>query len=84
MGKIINEKPDKGKITITKKDDDMNLLNGAEFKLSKISATGGKENQGQVEVKTGVVGKSPNENGKLVFENLPIGKYVLELSLIHI
>ena len=78
MGKIINEKPDKGKITITKKDDDMNLLNGAEFKLSKISATGGKENQGQVEVKTGVVGKSPNENGKLVFENLPIGKYVLE------
>ncbi|MDU5969866.1 MAG: SpaA isopeptide-forming pilin-related protein [Finegoldia magna] len=89
MGKIINEKPGKGKVTIEKKDDDGKFIPGAEFKLTRLSKKEEKKPDGQpgenpvqneqgVEKKayqyTGVV----NNEGKLVFDQLPIGQYKLE------
>lgn len=89
MGKIINEKPGKGKVTIEKKDDDGTLIPGAEFKLTRLSKKEEKKNDGQsgenpvqneqgVEKTayqyTGTVGK----DGKLEFDKLPIGQYKLE------
>lgn len=38
MGKIINEKPGKGAVTINKKDGKGNALNGAKFKLTRLSS----------------------------------------------
>ena len=38
MGKIINEKPGKGKVTIYKKDGGGNALSGANFKLTRLSS----------------------------------------------
>ena len=81
MGKIVNEIPGKGRIEITKKDDENNLLPktelmpGAEFKLTRLSNTD-KVEEGQKPqwVYTGTV----DENGKLIFDELPIGQYVLE------
>ncbi|WP_311516003.1 SpaA isopeptide-forming pilin-related protein [uncultured Anaerococcus sp.] len=86
MGKIINEKPGKGKITITKKDDENKLLSGAKFKLTRLSRiedpnegpTIPKQNQpGKEKVDAQYVGEV-DENGKLVFDQLPIGQYKLE------
>ncbi|WP_055078702.1 SpaA isopeptide-forming pilin-related protein [Lagierella massiliensis] len=71
MGKIINEKPGEGSITIKKVDQDGNLLKasgllpGAVFKLTNLS-------NGQV--KPGTVGT----DGTLTFDKLQIGNYRLE------
>ena len=71
MGKIINEKPGEGEMTVTKVDQNgdaikaSNLLAGAEFKLTNL--TNGS-------VKTGTVDK----DGKILFDKLPIGNYRLE------
>ncbi|MEQ0489120.1 SpaA isopeptide-forming pilin-related protein [Anaerococcus murdochii] len=71
MGKIINEKPGKGEITVKKVDQKgkeikaTNQLPGAKFKLTNIS-TGAKEE--------GTVG----EDGTLEFTRLQIGNYRLE------
>ena len=86
MGKIINEQPGKGKITITKKDDENKLLSGAKFKLTRLSRiedpnegpTIPKQNQpGKEKVDAQYVGEV-DEHGKLVFDQLPIGQYKLE------
>lgn len=71
MGKIINEKPGKGEITVKKVDQKgkeikaTNQLPGAKFKLTNIS-TGAKEE--------GTVGA----DGTLKFSSLQIGNYRLE------
>ena len=89
MGKIINEKPGKGKVTITKKDGKGELLNGAEFSLYRLSAKDEEGNpQSRVLVETGKIGredaklvneegKQISSKGKLLFSDLPIGNYEL-------
>ena len=76
MGKIINEVPGKGKVTLTKYDDNNNLLPGAEFKLTRISRDIKKdENPNQND---GVYTKTVGQDGKIVFDELPIGQYELK------
>lgn len=71
MGKIINEKPGKGEMTVTKVDQNgdkikaSNLLAGAEFKLTNL--TNGS-----------VTNKTVGEDGTILFDQLPIGNYRLE------
>ncbi|MDU2583139.1 MAG: SpaA isopeptide-forming pilin-related protein [Anaerococcus hydrogenalis] len=71
MGKIINEKPGEGEMTVTKVDQNGNeikasdLLAGAKFKLTNLS-------NGSITTKT--VG----EDGTILFNKLPIGNYRLE------
>ena len=71
MGKIINEKPGEGEMTVTKVDQNgdvikvSNLLAGAKFKLTNLT-------NGSVTDKT--VGK----DGTILFDKLPIGNYRLE------
>ena len=76
MGKIINEKPGKGKVTLTKYDDGGHLLPGAEFRLTRLTrkVTGTDDPNKNDSVKTKVV----DEDGKIVFDELPIGQYELE------
>lgn len=78
MGKIVNEMPGKGKVTITKKDEKGKLLGnleaGAQFKLTRLSAKKAGEGEKQDGVYYGTVGK----DGKLVFDKLIIGNYRLE------
>lgn len=89
MGKIINEKPGKGKVTIEKKDDDGKFIPGAEFKLTRLSKKEENKPDGQsgetpVQNEAGVEKKAyqytgvVNSEGKLVFDQLPIGQYKLE------
>ena len=81
MGKIVNEIPGKGKVTITKKDEKGNLLGdleaGAQFKLTRLSAKKAGEGEKQDGVYYGIVGKD-GQIGKLVFDKLIIGNYRLE------
>ena len=71
MGKIINEKPGEGEMTVKKVDQNGNeikasdLLSGAKFKLTNLS-------NGSITTKT--VG----EDGTILFDKLPIGNYRLE------
>lgn len=76
MGKIINEVPGKGKVTLTKYDDGEHLLPGAEFRLTRLTrkVTGTDDPNKNDGVYTKVVG----EDGKIVFDELPIGQYELE------
>ena len=89
MGKIINEVPGKGKVTIEKKDDDGKFIPGAEFKLTRLSKKEETKPDGQpgetpVQNEAGVEKKAyqytgtVNKDGKLVFDQLPIGQYKLE------
>ncbi len=75
MGKIINEVPGKGKVTLTKYDDGGQLLPGAEFRLTRISRhiTDDDPNKND-----GVYTKVVGDDGKIVFDELPIGQYKLE------
>lgn len=75
MGKIINEVPGKGKVTLTKYDDGEQLLPGAEFRLTRISRhiTDDDPNKND-----GVYTKVVGDDGKIVFDELPIGQYELE------
>ncbi|WP_296127813.1 SpaA isopeptide-forming pilin-related protein [uncultured Anaerococcus sp.] len=75
MGKIINEVPGKGKVTLTKYDDDKHLLPGAEFKLTRISRHITDEDPNKND---GVYTKTVGQDGKIVFDELPIGQYELE------
>ena len=71
MGKIVNEKPGEGEMTVRKVDQNgdeikaSNLLAGAEFKLTNLT-------NGAITTKT--VG----EDGTILFDKLPIGNYRLE------
>ncbi|MBS5988742.1 SpaA isopeptide-forming pilin-related protein [Anaerococcus hydrogenalis] len=75
MGKIINEVPGKGKVELTKYDDNNNLLPGAEFKLTRISRHITDEDPNKND---GVYTKTVGQDGKIVFDELPIGQYELE------
>ena len=75
MGKIINNKPGKGKVEINKKDLDGKLVEGAEFKLTRTSLAKNEDGTTPKDAtQTGTVG----QDGKLVFDNLIIGNYELE------
>ena len=88
MGKIINEVPGKGKVTISKfdengqplpgnpgkKNEKGELTVGARFKLTRLTAKKTGEGQQDDSVIFGRVG----EDGKLVFKDLIIGNYKLE------
>lgn len=76
MGKIINEVPGKGKVELTKYDDEKNVLPGAEFKLTRISRqVKGDEDANKND---GSYTKTVGQDGKIVFDELPIGQYELE------
>lgn len=77
MGKIVNEKPGKGSVTINKVDENGNalkgtanekgeLISGAKFKLTNL--TDGSD----------PVIKTVGEDGTLTFDGLKIGNYQLE------
>ena len=74
MGKIVNEKPGKGAITINKKDGEGNDLKGANFKLTRISR---KKTEGETSQTEGIYNATSDANGKLEFTELPIGNYEL-------
>ena len=85
MGKIVNEKPGKGEVTIQKLDENGHALKGkrdqqgeltigARFKLTRLSTKQTEGTQEQSGVYYGTVG----EDGNLVFKNLIIGNYKLE------
>lgn len=76
MGKIINEVPGKGSVTLTKYDDEKHLLPGAEFRLTRISRqVKGDEDANKND---GSYTKTVGQDGKIVFDELPIGQYELE------
>ena len=74
MGKIINEKPGKGSITINKKDGEGKALEGASFKLTRLSR---KKTEGETEQVDGIYNATSDANGKVEFKDLPIGNYEL-------
>ncbi|KXO16592.1 LPXTG-motif protein cell wall anchor domain protein [Clostridiales bacterium KA00134] len=85
MGKIINEKPGKGKVTLVKKDEQSQLINGAKFKLTRLGVKKDENDQNSKNkfTYTGTVGtknsdKIEAKDGELVFDQLPIGNYELE------
>lgn len=79
MGKIINEKPGKGAVTINKKDGLNNALKGANFTLTRLSSKLQKDPTKPEEGNAGVTySKESGEDGVVKFEELPIGNYLLE------
>ena len=79
MGKIINEKPGKGAVTINKKDGLNNALKGANFKLTRLSSKLQKDPTKPEEGNAGVsYSKESDKDGVVKFEELPIGNYLLE------
>ena len=79
MGKIINEKPEKGKLEITKTDEEGKSLSGAKFKLSRISKPAVNNGVDYSEVdKKRIYEGTVGDDGKLAFDKLPIGQYELE------
>lgn len=86
MGKILNEKPGKGKVTIKKLDENGKALGatadasgeltvGAKFQAIRIS--GKKDEQGNP-VKDAVYEGTVDANGELVIDGLPVGNYELK------
>ena len=81
MGKIINEVPGEGEVTVNKVDQDGNaikasdLLPGAKFRLTRLTAKEGKEGE---ETKASIQTKIVGADGTLTFDKLPIGNYRLE------
>ena len=75
MGKIINNKPGKGKVVINKKDLDGKLVEGAKFKLTRTSLA--KNTDGTTPEDASQIGEVGTD-GKLIFEDLIIGNYELE------
>lgn len=74
MGKIVNEKPGKGAITINKKDGEGNALEGVNFKLTRLSR---KKTEGETSQTEGIYNAKSDANGKVEFTELPIGNYEL-------
>lgn len=80
MGKIVNEKPGKGAITINKKDGEGNALEGAKFKLTRLSRKKTEEtgtDTGTGKKVEGIYNATSDANGKVEFKELPIGNYEL-------
>lgn len=76
MGKIVNEKPGKGAITINKKDGEGNALEGASFRLTRLSRKKTEETGTDTKVE-GIYNKTSDKDGKIEFKDLPIGNYEL-------
>ncbi|MBS5971744.1 MAG: fibrinogen-binding adhesin SdrG C-terminal domain-containing protein [Finegoldia magna] len=83
MGKILNEKPGKGKVTIKKLDENGNALGSVEkdglkvgAKFQAIRTTGKKDKDGNP-VKDAVYEDTVNKDGILVIDSLPVGNYEL-------
>ncbi|MGR7840531.1 SpaA isopeptide-forming pilin-related protein [Finegoldia sp. P3-F-LR] len=83
MGKILNEKPGKGKVTIKKVDENGKALGsvkqgeltvGAKFQAIRIS---GKKDKDGNPVKDAVYPGTVDANGELVIDGLPVGNYEL-------
>ena len=86
MGKILNETPGKGKVTIKKLDENGKALAGtrdsggqlvAGAKFEAIRTSGKKDKDGNP-VKDAVYTGTVNEDGILVIDGLPIGNYELK------
>jgi len=80
MGKIVNEKPGKGAITINKKDGEGKALEGASFKLTRLSRKKTEETGTDTGTGTkvdGIYNATSDANGKVKFTELPIGNYEL-------
>ena len=88
LGKVINELPGKGKVSLTKVDEndqplgkihDMTtgLDKGARFKLTKLDKKDETNPDGSATTGNEVT-KMVDENGKIVFDQLNIGHYRLE------
>ena len=80
MGKIVNEKPGKGSITINKKDGEGKALEGANFKLTRLSRKKTEETGTDTGTGTkveGIYNATSDANGKVEFKELPIGNYEL-------
>ena len=84
MGKILNETPGKGKVTIKKLDENGNALGsvkkgeltvGAKFEAIRTS---GKKDKDGNPVKDAVYTGTVDENGVLIIDGLPIGNYDLK------
>ena len=86
MGKILNEKPGKGKVTIKKLDENGNALGatadsageltvGAKFEAIRTSGKKDKDGNPLADAK---YGGTVDENGILVIDGLPIGNYELK------
>lgn len=84
MGKILNETPGKGKVTIKKLDENGNALGsvvengltvGAKFQAIRTS---GKKDANGNPVKDAVYEGTVNKDGVLVIDGLPIGNYELK------
>ncbi|OXZ26166.1 SpaA isopeptide-forming pilin-related protein [Finegoldia magna] len=83
MGKILNEKPGKGKVTIKKLDENGNALGSVEkdglkvgAKFQAIRTTGKKDKDGNP-VKDAVYEGTVDKDGVLVIDGLPVGNYEL-------
>ncbi|KXA10887.1 SpaA isopeptide-forming pilin-related protein [Finegoldia magna] len=81
MGKIINEKPGKGKISIIKKDGEGNVLQGAKFTLTRTSSKkkdpkDPNNPNASTDDKITLTSES-DADGKVEFTDLPIGNYEL-------
>lgn len=72
FGKVLNDEAGLGKIEVNKTGDEGKPLQGATFKVTRISSLG-KENTTAVSDQI-----TSDENGFIKFENLPIGNYILE------
>lgn len=77
MGKIVNEKPGKGSVTINKVDEKGNALKGTANDKGELTA-GAKFRLTNLTDGSTPVEKTVGEDGKLSFEGLKIGNYKLE------
>ena len=77
MGKIVNEKPGKGSVTINKVDEKGNALQGTENDKGELTA-GAKFRLTNLTDGSNPVVKTVGTDGKLTFEGLKIGNYKLE------
>lgn len=77
MGKIVNEKPGKGSVTINKVDEKGNALKGTANDKGELTA-GAKFRLTNLTDGLTPVEKTVGEDGKLSFEGLKIGNYKLE------
>ena len=77
MGKIVNEKPGKGSLTINKVDEHGNALKGTANEKGELIA-GAKFRLTNLTDGSSPVEKTVGTDGKLTFEGLKIGNYKLE------
>ena len=77
MGKIVNEKPGKGSVTINKVDENGNALKGAANEKGELIA-GAKFKLTNLTDGSDPIIKTVGTDGKLSFDGLKIGNYKLE------